>query len=118
MADVVFVIMLFFMAAAWLQKNERWLCMKLPGGAPDASAQIEFPDELVIAVDDDGAVALNDDFYADGGDRRMSRLGVVLARLQELRASRAVLLATLEVSPDASYERMVESHGRSFPGWD
>lgn len=110
MVDVVFVIMLFFMATAWSQKVERQLSLRLPGGPSNATG-VEFPDELMVAIENDGTVLLNDEPLAMGADRRMNRLATVLQRLREQGTAGRQPLATLEVEADALYERMMDVLG-------
>jgi biopolymer transport protein ExbD len=105
MVDVVFVIMLFFMAVAWTQKEESRLSMRLPGCT---LAEVVFPDELLMRIEDDGTVLLNDEPVAGATDRKMPQLAGLLSRLRELQASPSTIITTLEVEPDASYERMMD----------
>ena len=66
MIDVVFVIMLFFMVMVGSVKVERELKSQLPGLAPpSADAPQEMPDEIIVGVEETGAVTLNE------GDDRM-----------------------------------------------
>jgi biopolymer transport protein ExbD len=60
MIDVVFVIMLFFMAIAGAAKMEYELKIKLPGEETPAEAPQDIPDELIIALTADGTVSIND----------------------------------------------------------
>jgi len=62
MIDVVFVIMLFFMAMAGAVKKEMELKSQLPGVAPaSAEAPQEMPDEITVGVEESGAVTLNEE---------------------------------------------------------
>ena len=68
MVDVVFVLMLFFMACAGWQKNERELNASLPGtGFGDTTA-------IVIEIAPDGRVLLNDQPLGESSDRQLTRL--------------------------------------------
>ena len=68
MVDVVFVLMLFFMACAGWQKNERELNASLPGtGFGDVTS-------IVIEIAADGRVLLNDQPLGESSDRQLTRL--------------------------------------------
>ena len=68
MVDVVFVLMLFFMACAGWQKNERELNASLPGTGMGGRTAI------VIEIAADGRVLLNDQPLGESGDRQLTRL--------------------------------------------
>ena len=68
MVDVVFVLMLFFMACAGWQKKERELSASLPGSGPGGVTAI------VIEIAADGRVLLNDQPLGESSDRQLTRL--------------------------------------------
>jgi len=70
MVDVVFVLLLFFMAAAGMQMKEKELSIGLPG--PTVAA--EFPITLLIGITADGQVTLNDSVVGLAGDRGLPEL--------------------------------------------
>ena len=73
MVDVVFVLMLFFMACAGWQKNERELSATLTG--PGSGS----PTPLIIEIASDGRVLLNDQPLGDSGDRQLAPLRAWIA---------------------------------------
>ncbi len=67
MVDVVFVLMLFFMACAGWQMKERELSASLPGHGGDATV-------IVIEIADDGRVLLNSQPLGENGDHQLAGL--------------------------------------------
>ncbi len=68
MVDVVFVLMLFFMACAGWQMKERELSASLPGSGRGGETAI------VIEIAGDGRVLLNDQPLGVTGDRQLAGL--------------------------------------------
>ena len=68
MVDVVFVLMLFFMACAGWQMKERELSANLPGQGKGADTLI------VIEIAGDGRVLLNDQPLGENGDHQLAGL--------------------------------------------
>ena len=68
MVDVVFVLMLFFMASAGMRMKEKELPVQLPGVGVSISPPI------VIAIDSDGRVSINDKTYAVATDKSLGDL--------------------------------------------
>ena len=67
MVDVVFVLMLFFMACAGWQMKERELSAALPGHGGGTTV-------IVIEIADDGRVILNSQPLGDTGDHQLAGL--------------------------------------------
>ena len=73
MVDVVFVLMLFFMASAGAQVSERELGINLPSGAKSgASAGLRTP--IIIGIDANGQVNMNDRNYGNPADKNLNEL--------------------------------------------
>lgn len=73
MVDVVFVLMLFFMACAGSQVNEKELNISLPSGARSTSANnTKVP--IVIDISAEGQVSMNNDVFGAPNDRSLQRL--------------------------------------------
>ncbi len=68
MVDVVFVLMLFFMASAGMRMREMELPIKLPGHGQSVSPPI------VIVIDTDGRVSINEQTYGSAGDKSLGGL--------------------------------------------
>src|SRR5712671_3070088 len=67
MVDVVFVLMLFFMACVGWQMKERELSASLPGRGGDVTV-------IVIEIAADGRVILNDQPLGETGDHQLASL--------------------------------------------
>jgi biopolymer transport protein ExbD len=105
MIDVVFVIMLFFMVMAGTMKAERHLISSLPSSQGDG-----FPDEVIVAISEDGWISLNDEGIADGSDVRLSELSKRLTWfLQDARARGGQpILVTVQAESGVRYQRIVD----------
>jgi biopolymer transport protein ExbD len=109
MIDVVFVIMLFFMVMAGAVKVERELNQKLPGTV-ETSKSVEFTDEILINIAENGEVLLNEEPMDPVGKRQMPRLTASLMRLKQGGdAAKAPVLVTIISEPDAKYSRVVDT---------
>lgn len=71
MVDVVFVLMLFFMACAGMQVKEKELKIALPSDAPFGGADIGL---IVIDITPDGQVSMNNEVFGAPGDHDLARL--------------------------------------------
>lgn len=108
MIDVVFVIMLFFMVMAGAVKVERELNQRLPGTV-DSSKSVEFTDEVIINIAENGEVLLNDEPMDAKGGHHMPRLTGSLMRLkQSADAAKSPTLVTVASEPEAKYARTVD----------
>jgi biopolymer transport protein ExbD len=68
MVDVVFVLMVFFMAMSGMQKREKELPIALPGPV-DASRAV--PQILLIEISAEGEVRMNSEHLGSTGDRSL-----------------------------------------------
>ncbi len=106
--DVVFVILVFFMALAAQIRIERILQTKLPGVAV-ADGPVEFVDEQWLAIDESGNVTLNDESYDVGGTPELPQLTATLLRLRESSdAAKSRVVVTLMSHPESRYERTID----------
>lgn len=106
--DVVFVILVFFMALAAQIRIERILQTKLPGVAI-AEGPVEFVDEQWLTIDEGGNVLLNDEPYDSANDPSLPRLTATLMRLKESSdAAKSRVVVTLMSHPDSRYERTID----------
>lgn len=75
MVDVVFVLMLFFMASAGSQVAERELNINLPGSSKPSGEQTELPPTpIMVDITADGIVSVNGKGYGGPSDKEMSPL--------------------------------------------
>ncbi len=108
MIDVVFVILVFFMALAAQIKIEQILQTKLPGISVSGTAT-EFVDEQILQIDDLGDVTLNDESYDSPESRELPMLTGTLVRLKESSdAANSKVVVTLISHPDSPYYRTID----------
>ncbi len=109
MIDVVFVIMLFFMAMVGAMKIENAHNTKLPGKV-EVSTPTNLPDEISIRIEDDGQVYLNEDPLDTPEAKNLPELAGSLIQLKESSdASKSEVLVTIYASEQAKYERIVDT---------
>jgi biopolymer transport protein ExbD len=108
MIDVVFVILVFFMAMAAQIRIEQILQTKLPGKAPTETVT-EFVDEQILQVNEDGEVSLNDESYDSAQSRELPQLTGTLMRLKASSdAAKSKLVITLISNPESPYYRTID----------
>jgi len=108
MVDVVFVIMLFFMVMAGAVKVENHLISNLPGSVESDS--VDFVDETIITIAEDGEIALNDEPMDTPTSKNMRNLKGSLARLKQNAVSSGnKIIVTIVSEPQASYDRVVDA---------
>ncbi len=106
--DVVFVILVFFMALAAQIRIERILQTRLPGVAV-ADGPVEFVDEQWLSIDESGQVTLNDEAYDSTGEPAMPQLTATLLRLKESSdAAKSKVVVTLMSHPASRYDRTID----------
>jgi len=75
MVDVVFVLMLFFMASAGSQVAERELNINLPGGKSPSGAQSDLPPTpMMVDIAPDGQVQVNNKPFGTATDKELPAL--------------------------------------------
>ncbi|MET0263705.1 MAG: biopolymer transporter ExbD [Rariglobus sp.] len=108
MIDVVFVILVFFMALAAQIRIEQILQTKLPGISV-SSTTTEFVDEQILSVSEDGEVSLNDESYDSAQSRELPQLTGTLLRLKSSSdAAKSKLVVTLISHPESPYYRTID----------
>ena len=114
MVDVVFVLMLFFMAMAGAQVKEKELNIALPSGAPPKAGQVP-KTPIVIEISGEGQVTMNNEVYAAPTDKGLQRLREWLkATIEQFGGEDPVIIRP---QPDTKHERIVEVlNAASFAG--
>ena len=108
MIDVVFVIMLFFMVMAGEVKVEKELNSQLPGTA-EALNSVDFVDEQIITISEEGEVSLNDEPMDSPTSHELPQLKSTLLRLkQNADAAKTPALVTIISDEKAKYSRTVD----------
>lgn len=108
MIDVVFVIMLFFMVMAGAVKVENELNTQLPGSVETASS-IDFVDEQIITISNNGEIALNDEPFDSATSKDLPQLKGTLMRLkQNADAAKTLVVVTILSDAQAKYSRAID----------
>ena len=104
MVDVVFVLMLFFMASAGAQIVERELNINLPSGQGSSGSAAITP--IIIDIGADGSVSVNSENYGNPGEKDLKRLKEWLKNAVETLGDKDPVI--IRPNPDAKHERIVD----------
>ena len=104
MVDVVFVLMLFFMASAGSQIVEKELNISLPSGASGPRKQGEAI--IFIDVSAEGQVVVNNQSFGTATDKRLQALRDWLKNAIEQFGSEDPVI--IRPSPEATHERIID----------
>ena len=102
MVDVVFVLLLFFMACAGQNITEGFLTVKLPSGGP--SDQPKVP--IVIDIDPAGNVSVNG--QAKGGNVNEREIPALREHLGAAMSSDPEDPVIIRPAPDTKHERLID----------
>ena len=108
MVDVVFVLMLFFMASAGVQVVERELSMNLPGqNSPSGVMHPQICEEpIFVEIQSDGQVLLNNQPFGAGTDKKLASLrSWFRGAIDKFGDSDPVIIRP---APDTQHERIME----------
>lgn len=105
MVDVVFVLMLFFMASAGMQVAERELSINLPSGRGVRSGGPP-PTPIIIDISAEGQVTMNNQPYGTPTDKNLTALREWLKNtIQQFGDKDPVIIRP---SPDTRHERIMD----------
>lgn len=105
MVDVVFVLMLFFMASAGSQIVEKELNISLPSGAPaSSSSQPKTP--IMIDISAEGQVTMNNQSFGTPTDRHLQALRDWLKNAIEQFGGEDPII--IRPNSDARHERIID----------
>lgn len=103
MVDVVFVLMLFFMASAGMQVAEKELSINLPSGT--AAANSDTPTTpIIVTVAADGAVAINGTSFDPTNSTELTGTREKLKELMSFGSKDPVII---QPAPEARQEQIV-----------
>lgn len=103
MVDVVFVLMLFFMACAGSQVVESHLNIKLPAGQSAGGGNTKTP--IIVDISSDGLVTINNQSYGAPTDKALTALYDWLKNTIETFGAEDPVI--IRPSPDAKHERII-----------
>lgn len=98
MIDVVFLLLIYFMVASTLERQEADLSFQLPGTVEQAEA-LDLPDEQIIEIRPDGQVVVNEYPYDRPDAARFNQLASMLTRFREASTANKVE-AIVTIAPD------------------
>lgn len=104
MVDVVFVLLLFFMAIAGSQIVEKRLSFE----APSESRGFHLPHPLVIDIAADGRVSMNEYVYGVAGDKELGALRDKLKSLKDAVSDGIDDQVIIRPANDARHERVID----------
>ena len=104
MVDVVFVLMLFFMASAGQQIIEQELNIALPSGAP-ANPESTKKTPIIIDISADGQVVGNSQTFGTATDKRLDPLRDWLKATQSFGSEDPVIIRP---NSDTKHERIID----------
>ena len=102
MVDVVFVLMLFFMACAGSQVIESKLNINLPAGQSSGTS-VKTP--IIIDISSDGLVSINNQGYGEPKDKNLQALYDWLKNTIDTFGAEDPVI--IRPSPDARHERII-----------
>jgi biopolymer transport protein ExbD len=103
MVDVVFVLMLFFMACAGSQVIEKELNVNLPAGTAGGTS-VKVP--IIIDISSEGLVSANNTGYGQPADKNLNSLSDWLKNTIEIGGGEDPVI--IRPSPDAKHERIIQ----------
>ena len=103
MVDVVFVLMLFFMACAGAQTVELELKIKLPAGQGSGDSKVT---PIIVDISSDGLVSMNNQTYGQPTDRTLQTLRDWLKNAIDTFGDKDPVI--IRPSPDAKHERIID----------
>jgi biopolymer transport protein ExbD len=104
MVDVVFVLMLFFMASAGVQVVEKELAMNLPSGAGKPSDVPTTP--IIVDISGDGQVSVNDQAYGVAADKNLDKLRDFFKQSIEQFGDKDPVI--VRPAPESTHERIMD----------
>lgn len=89
MIDVVFLLLIYFMVASTLERQEADLSFQLPGTV-EQETPLDLPDEQIIEIREDGQIVVNEYPYDRPDSLRLDELATMLTRFREASAANKV----------------------------
>ena len=106
--DMVFLLLVYFMASASLQKSEADLGIRLPGMLAQAQS-VDMADEQTIEVQEAGRIMLNGMEYDDPQSTELPQLLQVLRRYKAAsEAAKAEAMITIAAEDGAKHQRVID----------
>lgn len=108
MIDCTFLLLIYFMTACTMHKQEADISFALPGVA-QLDAPINMPDEQIIEIDGSGHVSLNDLELDSVDNKQLPELTIKLRRFKEIcLAAKIETLLIIDAADDCPHQRVIE----------
>jgi len=106
--DLVFLLLVYFMVAASLQKSEADLSIRLPGMVAQKQS-VEMPDEQIIEVKETGHVILNDQQYDSPDSMDLPNLVAMLSRYRmSCQSAKIPAMITIMADDGTRHQRVID----------
>ena len=107
MIDCVFLLLLYFISAAQIRPEEKYLGLMMPGSAvAKEKDEDELPNEVTLAIAESGEVFFNDLPVGLPGDRELSVIRKRLEQAMELEGEK--LPVVIHPQPKVRQQRIVD----------
>lgn len=107
MIDCVFLLLIYFLVSATLQKQEADIAFQLPGTV-EQSEPLDMPDEQIIEIDGSGQVVVNAHRYDSPASSRLIELTAMLMRFKQTSdANKTEAMVTIAPEPGTLHQHIV-----------
>ncbi len=108
MIDCTFLLLIYFMVACSLHKQEADISFSLPGMA-EVSEPLAMPDEQILEIRSDGNVILNDLALDSPESKELPELTKTLTQFRDVCAStKTEAMLTINADDEVPHQRVVE----------
>jgi biopolymer transport protein ExbD len=108
MIDCTFLLLIYFMAACTLHKQEADISFSLPGQA-EISEPLAMPDEQIVEIRADGGIVLNDREIDSPQNKDLPQLTETLTRFRQVcESAKNEAMLVIHAADDAAHQRVVE----------
>ena len=108
MIDCTFLLLVYFMAACTLHKQEADISFSLPGQA-EAAEPLAMPDEQIIEILANGGIILNDREIDSSQSTELPQLTETLARFKQVcEAAKNEAMLIIHAADNAAHQHVVE----------
>ena len=106
--DVVFLLLIYFIATSSLKRPEGDLGIRLPGSVSQTT-QLNMPDEQIIEITPEGVVNLNNRLFNDPEGNDMAELVDMLRRYKAAsEAAGTKAMVTIQADNDTRHQRVID----------
>ncbi len=108
MIDIVFLMLIYFLVSASLNKQEADIVFQLPG-LLEQSETLDIPDDLIINITSEGNIVVNDFTYDTIKNTRYSKLTQMLIRhKQSCDANKTMTGVTIDPASNVTHQTIIK----------